>query len=278
MTAFALIRTTPAEAEALSERIWEQPGILGIEELPLDGKLFRPDLAHHFVRFDGRAQFDEWLRTEEFRRGDILLKVYHTGPFPDGFPVVASGVVEPEDYLARMRDQHHGRTLGPFWVGPPWETPGPMPVIIEPGTAFGLGDHPTTQMCLELMSGRAKRILDFGAGSGILAIAAARLWPDCELTLVEIDRQCWSNIEHNFALNGLPKPVIHEAVPAGTFDLVLANVYLEVLRSVVKLNASRLIVSGLLGREQLADLDLGRWRKVRQLEREDWVALELEGC
>ncbi|MCG3149976.1 MAG: Ribosomal protein L11 methyltransferase [Verrucomicrobiae bacterium] len=280
MTQFVLIKTPLADAESLSTRIWELPGILGIEELPADGSLiFRPDLAHHFVRFDGRQQFDDWLRTEEFRRGDhILLKVYHTGELPDGFEVIARGTVEPEDYLAKMREQHHGRQIGPFWVGPPWEKPGQLPVIIEPGTAFGLGDHPTTQMCLELLSGHPRRVLDFGAGSGILSIAAAKLWPDCELTLVEIDRQCWPNIEHNFTLNGLPVPPIYEQVPAGAFDLVLANIYLEILKSVLTINAPHFIISGLLGAEQLAALSTGAFQVVRQLQREEWFALELRRC
>jgi ribosomal protein L11 methylase PrmA len=281
-TAYALIQTSVADAELLAERIWELPGILGIEELPADGRsLFRPDVAHHFVRFDGRAEFDEWLRTEAFRHGDrILLKVYHNAEIPDGFDIVARGLVESEGYLAQMREQHHGRIVGNFWVGPPWESPAPgiLPVIIEPGTAFGLGDHPTTQMCLELLSGHAQRILDFGAGSGILAIAAARLWPGCDLTLVEIDRQCWPNIEHNFSLNGLPAPSLHPAAPPGKFDLVLANVYLEVLRSIVTLNAPRMILSGLLGQEQVADLRLDGFRIVRRLTREDWFALDIERC
>jgi len=280
VTKFVLIQTPVADAELLSEQIWELPGILGIEELPADGSLiFRPDIAHHFVRFDGRQKFDEWLRTEEFRRGDqVLLKVYHSGDFPDAFNVMARGEVQPEDYLAKMREQHHGRNIGEFWVGPPWEKPGNRPVIIEPGTAFGLGDHPTTQMCLELLAGPAKRVLDFGAGSGILSIAAAKLWSDCELTLVEIDRQCWPNIEHNFALNGLPTPRIHEHVPAGEFDIVLANIYLEILKSVLAINAPRFIISGLLGAEQVAALPTSGFQVTRQLQREDWFALELRRC
>ncbi|MEI6084517.1 MAG: 50S ribosomal protein L11 methyltransferase [Verrucomicrobiota bacterium] len=301
MTAFVLIKTPVADAEALSEQIWELPGILGIEELPADGQLvFRPDLDHHFVRFDGRSQYNAWLRTEEYRRGDhVLLKVYYTGEFPETFAVIGRGTVEPEDYLAQMRDQHHGRVIGKFWVGPPWESPrrtsfqlvsaneqdarSTIPVIIEPGTAFGLGDHPTTQLCLELLASipRPRRVLDFGAGSGVLAIAAAKLWPGCELCLTELDQQCWSNIESNFALNGLPAPPVHADVPAGKFDLILANIYLEVLKSsVLKLDAKQLILSGILGAEQLTEFKrhLAGWRIIRQLEREDWFALQLERC
>ena len=277
MNSFVLIRTS--NADETSEQIWQLPGILGIEELPADGQpLFRPDIEHHFVRFDNRTGYEEWLRADGFRRGEqTLLKVYFTGDFPDTFDIIARGIVEPEDYLAKMREQHHGRNIGPFWVGPPWEIPGKLPVIIEPGTAFGLGDHPTTQMCLELLAGisTARRILDFGAGSGILAIAAARLLPGCELSLVEIDRQCWPNIEHNFVLNNLPAPTIFETAPPGLFDLVLANVYLEVLRPLISIDTPRLIVSGLLGEEQLADFHTGDFRIVQQFRREDWFALEL---
>jgi ribosomal protein L11 methyltransferase len=261
--------------------IWEHPGVLGIEELPTDGQpVFQPDSDHNFVRFDSRAQYDEWLRTEQFRRDDVvLLKVYCTGEFPDTFDIIARGVVEPQDYLAAMREQHHGRVIDRFWVGPPWETPPPdkLPVRIEPGMAFGLGDHPTTQMCLELLAGipSARCVLDFGAGSGILAIAAARLFPEAKLWLTETDRQCWPDIERNFTLNNLPAPTILERAPDGSFDLVLANVYLEILRPLVTLNTKRLIVSGLLGAEQLADFDPGSFRVVRQLQREDWFALEL---
>jgi ribosomal protein L11 methylase PrmA len=102
------------------------------------------------------------------------------------------------------------------------------------------------------------------------------MFPECELSLTEIDRQCWPNIEHNFAINGLPVPPIHELAPPRPFDLVLANVYLEVLQSLVTLETPRLIVSGLLGKEQLADFRTGDFRILRQLRREDWFALELE--
>ena len=183
MQSFVLIQTTVAAAEELSAQLWEQPGILGIEELPVDGSdIFTVDPAHQFVRFDDRARYEAWLQTEAFRSGEsILLKVYlaEGATLPAHFTIVGSGTVEPRDYLAALRAQHHGRVIDKFWVGPPWEKPsaGKLPVIIEPGMAFGLGDHPTTQMCLELLAGLTpspRRILDIGTGTGILAIAAAR--------------------------------------------------------------------------------------------------------
>ena len=266
MQSFVLIQTTVAAAEELSAQLWEQPGILGIEELPADGSdIFSVDSAHQFVRFDDRVQYEAWLRTDAFQSGaNILLKVYlaEGTTLPSRFMIVGRGTVEPSDYLAAMREQHHGRVIGQFWVGPPWETPpaGKLPVIIEPGMAFGIGDHPTTQMCLELLAGLTppRRILDIGTGTGILAIAAARLFPDAELWLTDYDPQCRSSVENNFTLNGLPRPA-HQRygvrpLPAGRFDLVLSNVYLEALKSIVpRMNAGCWIVSGLLGQEQFEE-------------------------
>jgi len=266
MQSFVLIQTTVAAAEELSAQLWEQPGILGIEELPVDGSdIFTVDPAHQFVRFDDRARYEAWLQTEAFRSGEsILLKVYlaEGATLPAHFTIVGSGTVEPRDYLAAMRVQHHGRVIDKFWVGPPWETPPSslLPVIIEPGMAFGLGDHPTTQMCLELLAGRTppRRVLDIGTGTGILAIAAARLFPDAELWLTDYDPQCRSSVENNFVLNGLSVPA-HQRygvrpLPAGPFDLVLSNVYLEALKTLVpRIHAGCWIVSGLLGQEQFAE-------------------------
>ena len=291
MQSFVLIQTTATAAEELSAAIWEQPGILGIEELPADGGTF-PIAGHDFVRFDARPEYEAWVRTEAFRTGDLLLKVYLADgvTLPAQVTVSGSGVVEPRDYLAAMRAQHHGRVIGQFWVGPPWETQpaGPVPVIIEPGMAFGLGDHPTTQMCLELLAAgpAPRRVLDFGAGSGILAIAVGKLFPDAELWLTDLDPQCRSNVEHNFALNGLPVPAHQRygarALPAGPFDLVLSNVYLEALKSLApRINAGCWIVSGLLGAEQLTEFQSVAEKRFvcRQvLHRDDnerWFAVEL---
>ena len=287
MQSFVLIQTTATAAEELSAAIWEQPGILGIEELPADGGAF-PIAGHDFVRFDARQEYEAWVRTEAFRTGDLLLKVYLADgvTLPAQFTVIGSGVVEPRDYLAAMRAQHHGRVIGQFWVGPPWETPpaGPVPVIVEPGMAFGLGDHPTTQMCLELLAAGPvpRRVLDFGAGSGILAIAAAKLFPGVELCLTEIDAACRTDIAHNFALNNLPVPPIAERIPAGSFDLVLANVYLEILTALTPtLATARWIVSGLLGAEQLAEFQCAAAKRfdcrqvIHRNENGRWFALDL---
>ena len=67
---------------------------------------------------------------------------------------------------------------GPLWVGPPWPEPAPgaVPVVIDPGRAFGTGAHETTRLCLELLLDVPRgALLDAGCGSGVIAIAAAKL-------------------------------------------------------------------------------------------------------
>ena len=83
-----------------------------------------------------------------------------------------------EGWEDRWRDFHHGVTVGPLWVGPPWEQPpvGVLAVVIEPGRAFGTGAHPTTRLCLELLAELPPgSLLDVGCGSGVLAVAGAKL-------------------------------------------------------------------------------------------------------
>ena len=83
-----------------------------------------------------------------------------------------------EDWEERWREFHHGVRVGSLWVGPPWELPpdGVRVVVIEPGRAFGTGAHPTTRLCIELLSELPRgSLLDVGCGSGVLAVAAAKL-------------------------------------------------------------------------------------------------------
>jgi ribosomal protein L11 methyltransferase len=91
-------------------------------------------------------------------------------------PVRASEV--PVDWEERWKRFHRPVTVAGLWIGPPWERPpaGRPAVVIDPGRAFGTGAHPTTRLCIELLAERSGgSLLDAGCGSGVLAIAAARL-------------------------------------------------------------------------------------------------------
>jgi ribosomal protein L11 methyltransferase len=94
------------------------------------------------------------------------------------FGAVESVAVEP-DWADRWREFHRPVRTGPFWVGPPWERPPDeaVTIVIDPGRAFGTGAHATTRLCLELLASAPSSgaLLDVGCGSGVLAIAGAKL-------------------------------------------------------------------------------------------------------
>jgi len=91
--------------------------------------------------------------------------------------VVTSEV--PDDWSERWRDWHRPLDVGPLRVRPPWEPgrPGALDIVIDPGQAFGTGAHPSTGLCLELLCDlpAGGPLADWGCGSGVLALAAARL-------------------------------------------------------------------------------------------------------
>lgn len=94
--------------------------------------------------------------------------------------VFPAAVVAPvaAGWEGAWREFHHAVVVGGVWVGPPWETPPTdrPTVVIDPGLAFGTGAHPTTRLCIGLLSGVERgSLLDLGCGSGVLAIAGARL-------------------------------------------------------------------------------------------------------
>lgn len=299
MIRFTTLLVPTEKADDWAEWLAQQRGVLGTQELPADGAPhFLPDLAHHFVAFEHQQAFNGWLRSQSWRTArHVRLKVWHSDPLklPFRATVLESGIEPRRNYLAAARHRHRGRCIGPFWVGPPWRDPTPrkIPIRLVPGTAFGLGDHPTTQLCLEMLATRCAPVadvLDFGAGTGVLAIAARRWFNRCRTWLVEPDRHCWPEIQHNFRLNHLRAPQrIYRGLPPGAFDLVLANVYLQALVHLLRQltrgtrvrlrRGGRLIVSGLLGAEQrdefLRHADAAGWRLNRHRRRDHWFALEL---
>jgi ribosomal protein L11 methyltransferase len=122
-----------------------------------------------------------------------------------------------------------GRRL---WVCPDGQLPnGPAEAILalDPGLAFGTGTHPTTALCLEWLDGGiqgGERVLDYGCGSGILALAAVQLGAR-EATAFDIDPQALLATRENAAKNGLADRIAvaeYASDIVGRFDIVLANI------------------------------------------------------
>jgi len=147
---------------------------------------------------------------------------------------------------------------GRLWIVPSWhETPDPqaITIVLDPGLAFGTGSHPTTRLCLKWLEANLKAgetVLDYGCGSGILAIAAARLGAsgvvgvDIDPQAVEAarDNASRNKVEADFRLSG--------DLPDGRFDVVVANILTNPLKALMPLLAGRtrpgghIVLSGIL--------------------------------
>jgi ribosomal protein L11 methyltransferase len=163
-------------------------------------------------------------------------------------------------------------------------------LLLDPGMAFGTGLHPTTRLCLqaaeELVTSHA-RVLDVGAGSGILSIAAARLGA-AHVEAVEIDPIAAKVCQENVARNGVADVVsVHSGTlppqPSGEpFDLILANITIATLLDLHARLATHLrpggvaVLSGVLEEradELLQALAKTGWHHLRTEQEQDWVVL-----
>lgn len=128
-------------------------------------------------------------------------------------------------------------------VVPSWEpyapADGDVPILLDPGMAFGTGTHASTQLVLEELQAlsdaglRPARVLDMGCGSGILAIAAAKLWPTCTVLAIDNDPIAVKATAENAAANSVGDRIV-SALPgplSEAFPLVLANIQAHVLRA-----------------------------------------------
>jgi len=156
----------------------------------------------------------------------------------------APAVPEAEWRDAWKRYFHVTRLTRQLVVVPSWEHHDPtaddLVVRLDPGLAFGTGTHASTQLVLEELQAvadggaRPGRILDVGAGSGILAIAACKLWPHAGCVATDIDPQAVTACADNAAANGVGDRIAASTAALGAlgerFPLVLANIQAHVLR------------------------------------------------
>lgn len=188
-------------------------------------------------------------------------------------------------------------SVGKLTIVPPWrsdETPEPK-IIIEPGLAFGTGQHETSRLCLNLLqdydvvgeSPNDRALFDLGCGSGILAIGATKIgWSNVVAADIDIDSVAGSKA--NMAVNQVTNvPVYHggiETVHGLTFDVILANILLPVLLELLPnfrtglRTDGRLIVSGLLRDQQDEFAARARsegFEMVKAVGENEWVGLAL---
>ncbi|HET6656272.1 MAG TPA: 50S ribosomal protein L11 methyltransferase [Gaiellaceae bacterium] len=170
---------------------------------------------------------------------------------------------------------HRPVEIGRLWVGPPWEEPeeGLLPVVVDPGLAFGTGAHPTTQLCLRFLLDHAPvSLLDLGCGSGVLSIAAAKLGYR-PVTALDLDMLAVEAARANADANGVAIEVGRADVlsdPLPKAELVLANIAAEPLLEVAgRITAPELVASGYLVSEEPR---LDGWEHQERKELQGWVA------
>jgi ribosomal protein L11 methyltransferase len=202
---------------------------------------------------------------------DGAFAVYADDP-PIGFDVIEADDVD-EGWEDAWKDFHHGVAIGRLWVGPPWESaPADLvPVVIDPGRAFGTGAHPTTRLCLELLQeAEPTSLLDVGSGSGVLSIAAAKLGYT-PVGAFDLDEVALETTAANAAANGVGVDVLEELRPAA---LAVMNIALDVVEGLLpKLPVERAIVSGYLERD---DPRAAGWQRVDRRVLDGWAADLLE--
>jgi ribosomal protein L11 methyltransferase len=160
-------------------------------------------------------------------------------------------------------------------VGPPWlEPPGDAAaIVIDPGRAFGTGAHATTRLCLELLLEQPQRsVLDVGCGSGVLAIAAARLG-HAPVTAIDMDESAVAATAANARANDVAVDARRLDALAGELphaELALANIALAAVEALGGPLASRsVITSGYLVSDEPS---LAGFRRVERRELDGWAA------
>ena len=193
----------------------------------------------------------------------VALLPENMRPVKDAYTVTS---VADQDWVKLTQSQfdpiHVSERL---WITPTWHeapTDGSINIELDPGLAFGTGSHPTTFLCLRWLDANMPQgaaVLDYGCGSGILAITAAKLGAG-KVVGVDIDKQAIRASHDNAAQNQVSIEVyLPDAQPEGQFDVVVANILANPLRMLGQMLAGRvktdgqIVLSGILA-EQVEEI------------------------
>ena len=189
--------------------------------------------------------------------------------------------ISEDDWEQDWKKHFHRFVISPsLAISPPWEAQ-EGDLVIEPGLAFGTGNHPTTLSCLEAIASWAKageRCLDLGCGTGILALAASKLGMDAHG--VDIEPEAVLASRQNAKLNKLEATFDDTPIEnlSQIYPLVVANLYAEVLVTlaphILPLVSRHLALAGILhDRVHLVKQSFSSLRLVREKQEGEWVSL-----
>ncbi|MCW5611049.1 MAG: 50S ribosomal protein L11 methyltransferase [Rubrivivax sp.] len=264
-----LVLRAPADlVEPVSDALADELGALAVSvedadadtdaERALFGEPGLPAPAPGWERSTLKALFDDAAVAE--RAATLLLAQDWT----TGLHVQALQAVPDEDWVRLTQSQFAPVAITPaFWIVPSWHEPpaeARQVIRLDPGLAFGTGTHPTTRMCLRWLATRpagelaAARVLDYGCGSGILAIAAA-LHGAKAVDAVDIDPAAVQATKDNAARNGVALAAGLPDAVRGPYGVVLANILATPLKLLAPLLAAQvapggwLVLAGILDRQ-----------------------------
>lgn len=242
----------PAPAEALSEALLEAGAdSVSLESTSNDPATLEPGDRLRVVALAASAVEPDAL---------VAAAAAIAGILPPRFAVTQ---LEEQDWVRRSQAQFGPiRVTARLWIVPSWHTPpDPAAIVVrlDPGLAFGTGSHVSTRLVLKHLEHHLRaagverpRVLDYGCGSGILAIVAGKLGAG-EIAATDIDPQALETTTANATDNGVVLNVaLPELLPPGTFDLILANILagpLITLEPVLAARAragGRILLSGIL--------------------------------
>ncbi|MBC8944715.1 MULTISPECIES: 50S ribosomal protein L11 methyltransferase [Xenorhabdus] len=247
------LNTTGQQAEALGDELIESGAVSVTFQDSHDTPIFEP--------LPGETRL--WGDTDVIGLYDAETDMKAVISQLEQIPQLGKGFIhkieqlEDKDWEREWMDNFHPMRFGHrLWICPSWrEVPDPdaVNVMLDPGLAFGTGTHPTTSLCLQWLDGLAlegKTVIDFGCGSGILAIAALKLGAKHAIG-IDIDPQAIQASRDNAERNGVSEQLtlyLSKEQPDNLeCDIVIANILAGPLRELAPIIGSLPKSGGLLG-------------------------------
>ncbi|HEY8887865.1 MAG TPA: 50S ribosomal protein L11 methyltransferase [Gallionella sp.] len=263
MSWLSLVVDSDAEhAEALSEALLEL-GALSVDLLDADADT--PDEQAIFGE-PGEPPPGVWQHNRVsalFDSNRDVVAILHNASALIGLNQVPEHRIETlddNDWVRLTQSQFEPIPISSrLWIVPTWHTasdPNAINIVLDPGLAFGTGSHPTTRLCLRWLDSNlqgGERVLDYGCGSGILAIAAMKLGA-AYAAGVDVDFQAVSASRDNAIANQVENVQFYlpDDAPQSSYDLVIANILTNPLRLLAPLLAKatrpggQIVLSGIL--------------------------------
>lgn len=281
------INTTGADAEALGDLLMEQGAVSVTFQDTHDTPVFEP--------LPGETRL--WGDTDAIGLFDAKTDMAAVVALLEQDPLLGAGFrhkieqIEDKDWEREWMENFHPMRFGErLWICPSWrDVPDPQAVnvMLDPGLAFGTGTHPTTALCLSWLDSldlQGKTVIDFGCGSGILAIAALKLGA-AQAIGIDIDPQAIQasrdNAERNGVSDRLSLYLPHQQPDNLSADVVVANILAGPLRELAPLisalpkRGGHLGLSGILASqaESVCEAYTERFALDPVAEKEEWCRI-----